>query len=408
MTSDVRRLVVLAVCLMAASPARAQQEIDDARKAKLHFSGIFVTPTFELKEFGLDTNVFNQTGQQNPDFTTTVAPGVKLDLPFAHRALVTAHVDTDFVYFAHYVNERSINPNVTVRATGFFHRLTVFTEGGYLNTHQRPTQEIDARARRIEQGAGGGVSLRLMPKVSIEFTGRAFSTEWDPNDFFRGVNLNQALTSDSRVGSASIKYRATPLTTFAIRADADAERFRFDHQKDADNYSIMPGVEFKPRALVFGTAYVGVRDYRPLNPIVPEYRGLTADLMLGYSWQSATTFTVQYSRGVQSSYQDVNPYYVSTLVGLLVRRELVGPFDTTVGAQRYNYAYQDLLTSPLANGPQRIDATWNYTADIGYRVSRKGRVAVGVSYWDRGSNNDPGVAYQGFRFGTTFNYGLTR
>jgi hypothetical protein len=168
----------------------------------------------------------------------------------------------------------------------------------------------------------------------------------------------------------------------------------------------MPGVEFKPRALISGSAYVGFQRLRPLNGSVPEFRGVTAALSLRYSLRSATAFTVTLDRGVQNSYEEINPYFVSTAVGALVRRQLKGPFDTTVGAQRYYYAYRSLLTSlPNLEAP-RVDLTYSYSADIGYRMGRKGRLGFGASYWTRDSNRQSAVAYQRFRIGSTFSYGV--
>src|SRR6185503_5156047 len=149
-----RAALAAAVCAAALRPipAAAQQQIDEARKnARLHMAGLYVTPTFQIKEFGLDTNVFNQSGEATPDFVTTLSPGADLAFPIAHRALLTSHVDADLVYFAHYATERSINPNVSLRASGFFHRLTLFADGNYLNSRQRLNQEIDARARRTDK-----------------------------------------------------------------------------------------------------------------------------------------------------------------------------------------------------------------------------------------------------------------
>ena len=387
-------------------PAFAQPEIDEARKnARLHIGGIYLTPTFQVKEFGLDTNVFNQSGEQTPDFVTTLSPGADVALPIAHRALLTSHVDADVVYFAHYATERSINPNISLRASGFFHRLTVFAEGGYLNSRQRLNQEIDARARRTDESVGAGLELRIVPKMSLTLAGHAGRTDYAEDQFFRDVNLRQSLAEDARSLTGSINYKATPLTTFALRGEVQQDRFLYSSVKSSDSYRVMPGVEFKPRALISGSAYVGFQQFKPLNASVPGFRGMTAAMSLRYALRSATAFSVTLDRGVQSSYEEINPYFVSTAVGVLVRRQLKGPFDATVGAQRYYYAYQRLLTSlPNLEAP-RVDVTYTYSGDIGYRLGRKGRLGFGVSYWTRDSNRQSGVAYQRFRVGSNFSYG---
>jgi hypothetical protein len=192
------------------------------------------------------------------------------------------------------------------------------------------------------------------------------------------------------------------LTTFVLRGDASQERFLVATLKNSDSYRVMPGVEFKPRALISGSAYVGFRRLAPLNSQLPEYRGAVAALALRYSWLSATAFSVTLDRDVQYSYQVTSPYYISTSVGLAVRRQLVGPFDATAGVQRVQNAYQDVMT--LRPDLSRVDLTYNYFGDVGYRIGRKGRVGVGLSYWDRSSTRAADAAYRGLRIGSTVNY----
>jgi hypothetical protein len=394
----------MTLACLCAGRASAQAEIDDARKnARLNLDGLYVTPTFQLKDFGLDSNVFNTPGEQSPDFTFTLAPGAKLALPIARRALVTATVGVDLVYFARYANQRSVNPDVTLRASGFLHRITLFTQAGYVNSRQRLNQEIDARARRTDKNVEAGVEARIVPKLTATLSGSAGRVDYADAQFFRDVSLREALAEDQRSLLASLDYRATPYTTFVLRSEAREDRFLFSSFKDSDSYRVMPGVEFKPRALISGSAYVGFRSLQFLDPEVPNFKGLVANLSLRYTLQSATAFTVTFDRDAEYSYEPLSPYFVTADVGLSIRRQLVGAFDTTLGAQRYHYAYQDLPTVLL--GDPRVDITHSYSADIGYRLGRKGRLGVGLSYWTRDSTRASIVAYNGVRIGSTFSYG---
>lgn len=390
----------------SAADAQTPTAIDDARAgARLHIGGLYVTPTFQLKELGLDSNVLNQSGEQTPDFTFTLSPGATLAVPIAHRALLAGHVDTDLVYYQKYSSQRSINPNVAMRATLFLHRLTLFADGSYLNTRERVNQEIDARARRISSSVSGGFNLRLVPKVSFGLTGQISRTDYAEDQIYHRVDLREALAADTKSVSAHINYVATPLTTFVLTGGADETRFLFSPQKDADSFRVMPGVEFKPRALVSGSAYLGFRRFQPKDALVPEFTGPVAQLSLRYSLRAATTFSTSLDRDVAYSYQALEPYFVSTGFGVSVRRQLVGPFDATVGFQIFHYRYQDLLPLAAVATTKRVDTTTNYSGDMGYRVSRKGRLGVGLSYWQRESNRDLQVAYNGLRFGCTFSYG---
>lgn len=397
----------LACCTGSALAQTGATAIDDARQnARLRLGGLLVTPTIQLKELGFDSNVFNQAGEQSPDFTATLTPTAQIALPIGRRALVTSRFEADLVYYQKYSNQRSVNPNVSLRGEVFLQRLSVFTSASFLNTRLRVNQEIDARARRIDRSLDAGFNLRVRPKLSLGLSGHLGRLEYGSDQFFRNVRLQDALANDLRSVAASVNYKATPKTTFFLRGDAGQYRFLFSPVKDADSFRITPGVEFQPRALISGTAAVGLRQFKPLNPLVPKFRGAVAALQLSYSLRSATRFTVTLDRDMAYSYQDAESYYVSTAVGLSVRRQLVGPFDATVGTQRFRSDYRDSLTSSTSAGSPRVDMTRNYSADIGYRLGRKGRIGVGVSYWDRDSNRAEEVAYNGLRVGSTVSYGF--
>jgi hypothetical protein len=169
----------------------------------------------------------------------------------------------------------------------------------------------------------------------------------------------------------------------------------------------MPGVEFKPRALISGSAYVGYRRFTPeAAGALPEFSGLVAQLGLSYTLLGSTTFGVSYSRDLTYSYEELQPFFVNNSVGASVRRALGRRFDVLVSADRHQYVYEDLLT-PLSSAPaaKRQDVTWNYTGSIGYRIGQ-GRVGFGVSYWERSSALKTFRDYDNLRFGTTVTYGF--
>ncbi len=64
--------------------AGSSQSIDDIRENyRLRFGPFYVEPAILLKELGVDTNVFNQAGDTNADFTMVVAPQAAVAIPFA-------------------------------------------------------------------------------------------------------------------------------------------------------------------------------------------------------------------------------------------------------------------------------------------------------------------------------------
>lgn len=405
-------LFSLAVLAPGAAAAQTSAAIEDVRtNARIHVGPLYLTPSVALKELGVDSNVFNTAGEQESDFTFTLAPSANLWVPVARRALLRATIAADLVWYAQHDSERSIDPQATVRLETYLNRMTLFAENAYLNTRQRANFEIDLRSRHLENNAVAGVDLRLTPKFSVEVAGRRLDSKYDADAEFDGTSLQRTLNRKTTGVQATARHRLTPLTTMRLRYDNLRDAFEYSPGRDSTSFRVMPGVEFKPRALISGTAHVGYRRFRPSEPaVLPGFSGLVADLGLSYTMLGSTTFGVSYRRDLTYSYEETQPFFVDDSVGASVRRALGRRFDLLLSADRHKYAYQELAATlpdaaPVPREP-RIDTTWNYAGSIGYRIGRVGRVGLGVSYWQRESTTRRFRDYDNLRFGTTATYGF--
>jgi hypothetical protein len=414
-----RIILIAAVSAAMAAPSFAQmttappttagspQTIDDIRSEYYVRAGPFyVKPELFLKELGVDSNVFNQAGDEKSDFTFTVTPQAGVAVPIARRALFRTSLGFDAVYFAHYGSERSIDPQVSARGEFYANRLTFFADGSYLNTRQRPNYEIDLRSRHLETTGSAGVNIGLTYKLSLELAGLAGTTRFNGDAYFLGQSLKETLDRDSVGYAVTLRERLTPLTTIAVRYDDRNDTFPSSPVRNNDSYRILPGLEFKPRALISGSAYVGYRKVRSLSGALPEYRGLASQVALSYTLLGSTVFAITAYRDISYSFEVNTPYYLDNSVGGFMRRELGGRFDVVVNAARHRYDYRELLTLSAPDGKARADTTDTYGASVGYRVKRQARVGFGFSYWTRGSTvlSYPGA--NGLRIGTTVDYGF--
>jgi hypothetical protein len=201
----------------------------------------------------------------------------------------------------------------------------------------------------------------------------------------------------------------TPLTTLSLVVERFGDRFVYSPERDTDSLRILPGVQFKPRALISGSAAVGFRRFMPEHELVlPSFSGLVARVALSYTLLGSTAFGVSYDRELSYSFERLQPYYVDQHVGASIRRALGGRFDVLVSADRHRYAYRDLvvLSGAAAVREERIDTTWNYAASLGYKLGRDGRIGFGFSYWTRSSTTRIFRDYDGLRIGTSVTYGL--
>jgi hypothetical protein len=404
-------VIALALPAVAVAQSFPPREIDTVRSdSRGRVGPFYVAPNLLLKELGIDSNVFNEAGEQKSDFTFTVAPKLDVWLPIAQRALLKATMTSDFVWYAEYDTERSVDPQLTVRSEVYFNRITLFAEDAYLNTRQRPNHEIDLRSRHVEDTITAGAQVALTPSLSVELAGRRFETRYDTDALFDGTSLQRTLNRETRGLQLTTRHRLTPLTTLAVRYDRLQDRFEFSPERDSDSYRVMPGVEFKPQALIKGSAYLGYRKFTPSQPdALQEFSGLVGQLGLSYTLLGATVFGVSYVRDLTYSYEEQRPFFVDTSVGASIRRALGPRFDVLVSADRHMYEYYDALTAGLVDESTTVapvDITWNYAGSVGYRLGREGRIGFGVSYWTRESTRSELRDYDNLRIGSTFSYGF--
>jgi hypothetical protein len=402
-------LLVL-LCLTAFS-ARAFGQVrseDPRTRSRSHVGPFYLTPTVTLTEFGLDTNVFNAVGERKKDFTFTLTPGLVTAVPVARRGLLRLSTRGDFVYYKTFATERSINPQVALRGELYRNRLTLFAEPAYVRTRQRPSFEIDVRSLRVERGISAGAEVRVFPKVSVELLVNQLKTVFDADQFFLGTSLSETLNRISRTYGIAGRWAFTPLTTFVVRGESIRDRFLISPIRDSNSTRVTGGVELKPRALVSGSAQVGVRRLRALDVTVPDFTGMVASVELGSRLTGSATFEVRANRDASFSFELLEPYYVASGYGATVRRRLVGRLDATASFDRASYAYRSFISAGAesdAGRPVRVDVTRNYSSSIGYRVGQTGRLGVGFSYWIRNSNTIDLRNYNGLRIGTSFAYG---
>lgn len=410
-------LLALAIPAAAAAQSQGPEPIDDVREnSRLHLGPFYATPTLQLKEFGIDNNVFNDYGEHQSDFTFTLFPKVELALPVAKRALFEATPAADLVWYSQYSAERSIDPQLDLRGQIFLRRITLIGERDYLNTRQRPNQDIDVRARHVEEARTAGIDVAVTPEMSVLVAVHQLTTRYDDAAEYDNTSLQRTLNRDTDALELKTRYRLTPLTSIAVRYDRLRDRFSMSPGRNSDSFRVMPGVEFKPKALISGSAYVGYREFTPVDAtVLPDFKGIVAQLGLSYTLLGATTFGVSYVRDLAYSYEELQPFFVDDSVGASVRQAIGRRFDALVSADRHGYEYKDLLkrdtglpTTDPAAAPDvpRIDTTWNYTASIGYRVGREGRIAFGASYWTRESTTRLFRNYNNLRFGSTMSLGF--
>jgi hypothetical protein len=364
-----------------------------------------MNPRLALSNLGVDTNVFNEPTDANPkkDFTATITPTTDLWLRLG-RSWLQATIREDIVWYQKYSSERSANASYSIAWRMRLNRLYVTLIPDYVNTRERPGFEIDARSQRIEYGGKADVEVRAFAKTFLALNGAWRKVNFDKDAVFLNSNLQFELNRTTSGGGVSLRHQLTPLTSISLNVGRTQDRFEFSPLRDSNSTAISGSVSFDPHALLKGGASVGYRDFEPLSPGLPNYKGTTATGDLSYALLGTTRFAVQFKRDVNYSYDINQPYYLETGVSGSIAQQVFGPFDAVarLGASRLAYRDRAGIAVEVSN---RVDNIRSYGAGVGYHMGKELRIGFNVDQQHRISDVSR-RQYDGLRYGTAVTYGF--
>ena len=394
------RIALPAALVVAPAPAAAQTdpEIEELRsRARFRAGALHITPRFTLERLGIDTNVFNSRSRPEQDFVIAATPEIDFGLPVGRGTLFAVRTAARAEYFRRFAGERSLNPEVDSTIRTAVGRLTFFADTRYLDTRQRPTYEIDLRARRVETEVTGGIRIVVAPKLRIDLEGTRERLRFDADAFYDGMSLAEQLNREERAGRIVARWRRTALSTFLLDAEFRSLRFSAAPDRDSDNVVVALGGEFHPRALVSGAGRIGMRWFDGLGAAVNDVARVVAGADLTVRLPAGVTGAVEAERDIEYSFSALDPYYVITRYGFSLTRRIAGPVEITGRIVRDTYDYVGATGRRDVGQDVAGTLAWslNETTRVGFRFGEVTRRST-VDRW----------RFRGLQAGLVFEYGV--
>ena len=237
--------------------------------------------------------------------------------------------------------------------------------------------------------------------LSIGFSAYRSTTRFDEDESVAGFNLSDRLDRAEQGLRLVVLERLTSLTTVGLIVETREDRFERAPDRDADGYRVAGTIVLAEKALISGTAEIGYRHVKPNDDLVPAFNGLVSRIAVSNRIGGSTAISLGWDRDMQYSFSETRPFYLTNAVSARVRRHVAGQFDTSVGAVRNRATYRSLL-GVVVEGNRELLTT--YTADIGYRVNRDSRLALGVTHNRRSSTLADSRTYSNTLAGLSLNY----
>ena len=363
------------------------------------------TPTIQLREAGIDSNVFITPDDVRQDVSGSFLSQVDSMLTLG-IGRVSTQGSAEYVYFDRYKSERSVNGRVGSRMDFALSRLRPAATVAWAHLKERANSEIDIRAPRRDLGYGASLGGRLTSRLAMTAAVTHDATAYDAGYAFRGADLASQLNRNTTNIVVGIRADISPFTSFFIDGGAGRDGFTAQRARNTDNFRANAGLQFAPDAVISGRASVGYHKMQPQHPTgaageASSFGGFTSTVGLGYTLLGVTRFDGRFQRDTTYSISTTQPFYLSTAGGLDILQTLVGPLDLALRGSREKMAY---AVSPTAAA--RTDFIDTFGGGLSVRISTQGRVGVNYDDMKRRSTGGALFNYARRRIYTSVTYGF--
>ena len=382
MTRTFRAAVVLLLCV-AARTASAQPPIAPAEPsapARVQVGPFEVRPALIMRDIGWDSNVFNQSTQEQGDFTATF--GAKVDLGVRKSRVIANYTSFfEYLFFKEFDSERGSNRGSDGRVDFVFGRIRPYFLAGLISSHDRPNAEIDQRARRQQGQIGFGVIAAAFSRTALTVGYRRQSIDYAEDESFRGLKLANELNGHSDSYSYGVEVEATPLTTLTAHGEYLQERFTLSPDRDANSYAAGLTATLHPLALISGRATIGMRAFRPLSPLEHDFTGLTANVAVAYNFRDESRLELGVDRNLRHSLFEETPYYVSTGGRVAFTQRFTRVLDGQVVLAAERLAYETRTSEPVSER----DRLRTIGGGVGFQLRDGARLGINFDHTTRSS-----------------------
>jgi hypothetical protein len=402
--------MVLMACLALPMGASAAEE--RKRPGRYRLGPAYVTPRIQLKNAGVDTNVFQTLQAPVRDEVVVVSPRLEGSLPVGRRLRLTGLGLLEANYYRRQGEERSTDFYGEGRSELDVGPFTAFGGGGGGRFTQRFSIDVDERLKRQEKHGYAGATWRVTRRLSATIQGRREILTFAPGTFRLGGDVKAAMDRDTLAATGQARFALTPRTTVVASAEALEDRFfsqPLGGPRTRQSYRFLGGFELTPRALFSGKLLAGLREFPgTLAQGSPPYRGpiLSADLYVPLRPRARLHGIAERDVLYASSLVDVgrlryrNAFVFTRYQGEALMDLPLGLLGlASAGFEESRY----LLPYPYPNRfilADRVDHRYTAGFSLVRRFGETLRLGGHVT-WARRVSSLPLFSYEGFRYGLT-------
>lgn len=391
--------ILVASALLAAAAARAEAQTSfgagpltsslvttEPTSGVIDLAHMKIAPGLTVQELGHDDNVFDQHEDPKEDFVIRATPDVSI---FTRTRFMqfSGHVGVPLAYYHTYEQECSVGQDYRGRVDLLASRLQPFVGAARSEERTRPSAEVDVRAQLEKGEVSGGIGYATGPHSLI------YLAYYDYHEFYSdaeqdGVDLAQSLNHYSKYFSGGLRTALTPLANLTFSGGVMQDRFKYSPERNGDHDIVNVALDIRPEAALSGNVSVGYQYFKPDDPLIEPFKGMTAQAGVTYPFLEIGRVTARVLRGFEYSYDVTEAYYRETTGIVTYTHHLFNAFDLRGEGSRawLHYGYRQGVAA-------RTDRIESVTGSVGYNLRNRTRLAINYEYARRLSPAYPDREY---------------
>lgn len=389
------RIVIMAfaVGLAPAASAAAQgwtppdPTTDPWNSAKLRIGPFFMAPSFDLRDVGIDNNVFRDEANPRQDLTATIA--VKTVFGAHIRAFnLRITQDNRYLWFRRYTSERSIDGGLLAIAELRLQRMRPWISVSKLKSTDRAGFEIDTRASRTTPDFETGIDVNLGLRTGLTASFKETKTEYAEGQFFDGVNLKKSLDNRRTFAHVNGRWQYSEFSDILGAFEWSRNRFTYDPLRSGDTVSYMAGFQSRGDSPITGRVQLGYKVQHHDDRTVPDFSGVVLSALVSTVVSDRIKLDVSGDRDLQFSYDDHYPFYVQQGGSLKLTARVNTRLDLIGSALVEWLHYSDSYLSAGLPLTSRTDLATVLGLGFLYFVGGPGGSHLGLTF-ERGQRDSP-------------------
>ena len=403
-------IITFAIGVAAAGSAAAQgwtppdPSSDPWNTAKLKIGPFFMAPSFDLRDVGIDNNVFRTETNPRQDLTAT----------FSVKTLFGVHLrafnfrvtqENRYLWFRRYTSERSIDGGLSAIAEVRGQRMRPWLSLSKMKSTERSGYEIDTRASRTTPDFETGLDFSFGLRTGLTASYKDTRTEYDEFQTYAGVDLKEALDNRTTFAHVNARWAYTEYTDILGALEWSRNRFTYNPLRSGVTRAYMGGFQSHGDSPVTGRAQVGYKIQQHDDPAVPDFTGVVFAASVTTIIMDRVKLDAIGDRDIQFSYDDHYPFYVQQGGGLTLTGRIDPRLDLIGSARSEWLHYSETYLSAGLPLKSRTDLATVFGAGFLYSVGGPGGSHFGLTF-ERAQRRSPlpGKTYRNDRVLTNLKF----